>query len=482
MYFSTSIILDNNSTMIKHYISALFLAFSSLIQANDEIKNKIDAILANDQKEAISVFIYDPISMDTIYSKDIYNNLIPASNVKLYTTAAALHLLPNQEYLLTKVYTNDVELEDSVINGNIYLKGFGDALLTTENLDSLVDQLLLMGINKITGDIIADDSYFDNTYTRDDWITDERANVKLPPISGLSLNRNSVIINFNSNLPNGRTPTFTIEPNGNFYNVINYSKVSSARVYPRISYRTELNNINIKIEGSVRKRKSTYGYIVHPDSPSELIANVFKTRLQNKGIEVLGSAVSGATPLSVIELATSRNSFAILVDRVNKRSDNYLAENLFKIIGAEFSNKQGNSFYATQAILSFLDENDIYNEGTVLVDGSGISRFNKTSTASIVSLLEFMYLDINNFDFYFNSLAISGRDGTLENRMYESNAYLNFRGKTGSLNGVSSLSGYLTTKSNRDLIISIIINFKSKGGNYYKSLQDRIISYLAESL
>lgn len=123
--------------------------------------------------------------MDTIYSKDIYNNLIPASNVKLYTTAAALHLLPNQEYLLTKVYTNDVELEDSVINGNIYLKGFGDALLTTENLDSLVDQLLLMGINKITGDIIADDSYFDNTYTRDDWITDERANVKLPPISGL---------------------------------------------------------------------------------------------------------------------------------------------------------------------------------------------------------------------------------------------------------------------------------------------------------
>ena len=78
--------------------------------------------------------------------------------------------------------------------------------------------------------------------------------------------------------------------------------------------------------------------------------------------------------------------------------------------------------------------------------------------------------------------AIAGEDGTLQDRFYQSSAYKNFRGKTGSLNGVSSLSGYLTTKSNRDLIVSIIMNFKSKGQNYYRGLQDKIITYLAENL
>jgi D-alanyl-D-alanine carboxypeptidase len=97
-------------------------------------------------------------------------------------------------------------------------------------------------------------------------------------------------------------------------------------------------------------------------------------------------------------------------------------------------------------------------------------------------LLEYIYLDIEHFDFFYNSLSIAGRDGTLEDRMYESAAYENFRGKTGTLNGVSSISGYLTTKSNKDLIVSMLMNFSSKGQNYYRSIQDKIISYLAENL
>lgn len=468
--------------MIKKFLLLTFLTFYTVVFPQDEINNYIDRLLSNVSSEQISVFVYDPISMDTIYAKNIHENLIPASNVKLYTTATALNLLANRNDLTTKVFTDDDFIGDSVINGNLYLKGFGDALFEEKDLDSLVLKLKNLGVNKIDGNIIGDESYFDKIYTRDDWIKDERANVTLPPISGLSLDRNRIIVKFITSEAAGKIADYEIIPNGNFYDVSMNAKITKFRSRPRINLYTNVDRIGIRIDGGVRKRKYPYSYLVYPDSPTVFIAHLFKYKLEQSGIKINGNAISGETPLPSYELAAVNHPFWDLVNKVNKNSDNYLAENLFKILGAEYSQKEGNSFYATQAVMSFLDQEGIYSEGTTIVDGSGISRFNKTSTASIVSLLEYVYLDIEHFDFLYNSLSIAGMDGTLEDRMYESTAYQNFRGKTGSLNGVSSISGYLTTKDNKDLIVSIIMNFRSNGMNYYRDLQDKIISYLAEHL
>lgn len=482
MYFYTSFINQIFDMMTKQLLYIFLLIQTVSLYPQDIIKNKIDSFLADDGQTEISVLVYDPISMDTIYSKDIYKNLIPASNVKLYTVAAALKTLAEKKYLYTKVYSDDDIISDSIINGNLFIKGFGDALFTENNLQQLVDDIYESGIRKVEGNIFADESYFDKIYTRDDWIVDERANVKLPPISGLSINRNQIVVKFFTNGPVGNLPTYEIEPSGNFYNITMNAKITSSRSVPRINFKTSNDNITVQINGGVQKRRNPYSYIVNPDSPAVFIANLFRDKLEKKGISIKGKVHAGQTPSSAIEIASFQNSLMELVDRVNKKSDNYLAENLFKIIGSEFSAKEGNSFYATQAVISILEHYDIFYKGIDIVDGSGISRFNRVSTASIVSLLEYVYLDIANFDFYYNSLAIAGEDGTLQDRFYQTSAYKNFRGKTGSLNGVSSLSGYLTTKNNRDLIVSIIMNFKSKGQNYYRGLQDKIITYLAENL
>jgi PBP4 family serine-type D-alanyl-D-alanine carboxypeptidase len=466
--------------MIKNIV--LLVIFSLQTVFAQDVKTYIDQLLSNDTSEQISVFVYDPVSMDTIYNRNIYENLIPASNIKLYTTAASLNLLANQTYLVTKVFTDDINFEDSTIDGNLYIKGYGDALLEEKDLDSLITSLKELGIKKIDGQIIADESYFDKIYTRDDWITNERANVPLPPISGLSLDRNRVIVKFITSKSLGEKPDYEILPFGNFYNIEMNAKITNFNSRPRINFRTEEGNINIRIDGGIRKRKYPYSYYVHTDSPAVFIASLFRDKLTRNGIEITGNAVSRTMPMSTFELAAVRHKFLELVNRVNKESDNYLAETLFKILGAEYSQKQGNSFYATQAVITFLEGHDIFNKDITIVDGSGISRYNKTSTASIVNLLEYIYLDIEHFDFFYNSLSIAGRDGTLEDRMYESAAYENFRGKTGTLNGVSSISGYLTTKSNKDLIVSMLMNFSSKGQNYYRSIQDKIISYLAENL
>jgi D-alanyl-D-alanine carboxypeptidase len=91
-----------------------------------------------------------------------------------------------------------------------------------------------------------------------------------------------------------------------------------------------------------------------------------------------------------------------------------------------------------------------------------------------------MYFDLVNFEDFFNSLSIAGIDGTLKGRMEGTAAENNFRGKTGTLNGVSSLSGYLTTLNNEDLIVSIIMEFDRGSWNFYKNIQDEIIEVLAE--
>ncbi len=153
----------------------------------------------------------------------------------------------------------------------------------------------------------------------------------------------------------------------------------------------------------------------------------------------------GETPLTAQLLLEEKIELRELIKIINKNSNNFLAECLFKTIGAVASSKQGNSFYSTQAILTFIEDNGIYSEGTSIVDGSGISRFDQITVGAIVGLLERMYFDIKNFDDYYNSLSIAGVDGTLNERMYNTTAENNFRGKTGTLNGVSSLSGYLET-------------------------------------
>ena len=164
---------------------------------------------------------------------------------------------------------------------------------------------------------------------------------------------------------------------------------------------------------------------------------------------------------------------------INKHSDNFLAECLFKTIGAEVSKTQGNSFYSTQAVLNFISDNNIFAKGTAVVDGSGISRFNQITPGAITGVLEKMYFDLPNYEDFYNSLSIAGVDGTLRHRMNDTLAENNFHGKTGTFNGVSSVSGYLTTKGDEDLVVSIIIEFKKGGSNFYREFKIKIIEILA---
>ena len=411
-------------------LSKLFLILLIISNLRAEVPEKIiqqlnELILEVPSNTKMAILIYDPLTQDTLISINHTASMIPASNTKLFTTATALELMGGDYPISTKIFADDENISDGTIDGDIYIKGFGNPTFTTEDLEDLVNKLYQLGLRRITGNIYGDDTFFDNVYSRDDWISEERANVKLPPISALVIDRNRTIV--------------------------------------------------------TKKRKGRYrNYFVNVQDPPSYAAKQLKEKLKSYGIEAEGNALSGQYPESASLLVESSIELRQLIKEINKSSDNFYAECLFKTIGSVYSNRQGNSFFSTQAILNFIEDNSIYSSGTKIVDGSGISRFDQVTAGAIVGLLEKVYFNIDQFEDFYNSLSIAGIDGTLHRRMIGTSAENNFRGKTGTLNGVSSLAGYVTTKDDDDIIVCIMFEFVEGGASKHKKIQDRIIELLAE--
>lgn len=396
-----------------------------LSQVPQELIKKLDELIAEvPAGTKMAILIYNPLTQDTIVSINHTVSMIPASNTKLFTSATALELMGREYLISTVILADDDDISDGTIDGNIYIKGFGNPTFTTQDLEDLVNELYQAGVRKVTGNVVGDDTYFDDIYSRDDWISEERANVNLPPISALVIDRN------------------------------------------RTSVR--------------KKRKGRYRtYFVNVENPPLFAAKKFREKLTAYGIEVTGIAVSSQTPDTTIPLVESSIELRDLMELINKHSDNFYAECLFKTLGAVYSGKQSNSFFATQAILNYIEDFGIYSTGTKIVDGSGISRFDQVTAGALVGLLEKIYFNIKQFDDFYNSLSIAGVDGTLNKRMIGTAAENNFRGKTGTLNGVSSISGYVTNDDGDDIIVCMMFEFTKGGATKYKNIQDRIIETLA---
>ena len=410
-------------------LATLFFIIFSLNRVLAETPEKIIQEIGNIISEVpastkMAILIYNPLTQDTLVCINHTETMIPASNTKLFTTATALELMGGDHLLSTKIMADDDDISDGIIDGNIYIKGFGNPTFSSDELESLVNQLYQSGLRTVKGNVIGDDTYFDDVYSRDDWISEERANVKLPPISALVIDRNRTII--------------------------------------------------------TKKRKGRYrNYFVNIENPPLFAAKILREKLISYGVDVTGNPLSGQINENTKLLVESSIELRELLKEINKHSDNFYAECLFKTLGSAYSGLQGNSFFSTQAILNYIEDNSIYSTGTKIVDGSGISRFDQVTAGALVGLLEKVYFNIKQFDDFFNSLSIAGVDGTLRKRMTGTPAENNFRGKTGTLNGVSSLAGYVTTADADDIIVCMMFEFTSGGANKYKSIQDRIIEILA---
>ncbi len=208
---------------------------------------------------------------------------------------------------------------------------------------------------------------------------------------------------------------------------------------------------------------------------------LLKTTLMQKGIDVMGEVVSGTVPSNANRVATHLSPpLADIIKLMNKPSDNWIAEMLFKTIGAEVKGEPGTWQKGWETVTEFLGE--IMDEPPAhrFVDGSGLSRYNLLNTELLTKLLVYMHHNFELVPEFMASLPIAGVDGTLRNRMQGMYAEKTLRAKTGTLSGVSALAGYTKTADGEVFAFGILISHYVGSSAVARGIQDKIGNYLTQ--
>ncbi len=411
-----------------------------------------------------------------LYERDSKVLMHPASNMKLFTSAAALSILDTNYLLKTSVFI-DRYPSDSLVNGALYLKGYGNPDFTDADADSLAAAVRRFGITTIAGDLILDNSYFDDEYWGAGWTWDDESDPDAPYIDALSINKNCITIIVTSDSMNISAYT---EPMTDFVTITMKATIAIDSIRNPLKIKCLLmNNPNtIVIEGELPK----FSYMTQKVSlrrPEYYTGTLFRESLKRAGILVNGNLVDGLVPKTVPEIACHIQPIEKVITAMNKVSDNLAAENLIKIIGAEKYGIPGTTRHGLTMVKLFLSEAGIDTVQCSVADGSGVSRYNLFSADQIVQFLTALYKQPKIFSILYHSLPIAGIDGTLSERMVSYPASTNLHAKTGTLNGVSCLSGYVQTRDGEMLTFSILMQNFNTSPAAYRRAQDRIGGMLA---
>lgn len=423
------------------------------------------------------------VSMKTgqvLFEKNADKALMPASNMKVITSAAALHLLKPEFRFKTTLFST-APLRGGVLQGDIYLKGYGDPVLDDERLGELIQELRFAGVESISGNLYVDDSFFDSETRGKGWKTTYGAAAYNARISALALNLNTVDVQVKPGQL-GQAANVRLKPENTFFDIVNQTRTTTGRTRLRIARQWVNNRNQIIVSGQVNVRGRTESERINLDKPGLYVGNVAQSMLKREGIQLQGKLLKGNTPSGARILASTLSPpLKDIVTQLNKDSVNLIAENLLKFMGANFMGAPGTAAKGAQVVKErFLFSQVGIDPKTPLViaDGSGLSPLNRLTATTLSRVLEYMFQQFDVSVDFMGSLAISGVDGTLRKRMNTPLLKRRVRAKTGFINGVSSLSGYVYTQKNEVIIFSFLMNHFTSYGAAIQA-QQRLCELLA---
>lgn len=412
-----------------------------------------------------------------VYTRNAEKLFRPASNLKLFTTAAALELLGKDFRFKTEVYTDAIQ--EGVVKGSVYLKGYGDPLLTTAHLDSLARMVYESGVRVIQGDIVGDVSYFDDVFWGKGWMWDDDPGYYWPYFSPLTVNGNTVSVKVLPGITEGDPVSVALEPETSFITVVNRASTTSDTTKPKLTVTRrwkERQNV-IVVEGAARPNSNFSTFRFNVWKPELYTLILFKERLLSYGITIRGALRLDfvRNPILLHSISHPLDSVVVFI---NKESENLAAEQVLKTIAAELRGAPGNTDTAISLVKNFLAGIGIDTATTIIADGSGVSRYNLISPEAIIHILVNQYYNPFTSESFLRSLPIAGIDGTLKSRLTGNPAMGNVRAKTGSHSDASSLSGYITKVNGDVLVFSILFNHFPQNIDLYREAQDRIVEIL----
>ena len=476
---------------------------------------QIDALLAN----PVAAQAHWGISVTTLDGRVLYEKnsgqlFAPASNAKLLTTSTALALLGPQATIETRVIAASAPDPQGVVRGDVTLLGAGDPSMSGRAypyvmnggqpnpplgaLASLADQLQQKGVRTVQGNIVGDDTAFPWEPYGTGWAWDDLEWDYGAPISALTVNDNVVTLVVTPGANAGDTATVAWNPPATdlYYKVANTARTSVAGSQSSLGVDRALGSTEIRLFGTIPAGHAPLHLDLAIQDPAKFAALAFQQMLTQRGITVIGSAVarhrqsvdtsiyeqnvlrpltvppavgvsapSGAAPLQLAAplppgavVLASRTSVPLLEDMTvtNKVSQNQHAEIYLRLLGERYGS-DGSIVEGARVVRAFMQRAGMFPQDLFFYDGSGMSPEDRVSPRALTALLRYVAAQPWGAEFR-ATLPVGGVDGTLSDRFPHGPLHAHVFAKTGTLEEVNTLSGYVTAKSGRTLIVSILCN------------------------
>ncbi len=418
---------------------------------------------------------------ERLYERNPDKLMVPASNMKIVTLAAAARVIGWDARFTTTLET-DAPLEAETLRGDLYVRGGGDPTINTRNgrgaavFADWAAALQAAGVRRIDGRIVGDDNLFDDEGLGAGWAWDYLEADYAAPVGALQYNEDVAALTV---LP-GRTagdPAVVSIAAGSGLTVDNKTLTAAAGTPETIQWRRRLSAPVIEVRGTVplppteplpaNEGVRTAVRNVAVVNPTAYFVQSLKDALVEKGIAVSGDAVdlddfpapaaiAAAQPKRVLARTESqplRDIAAVMM----KVSQNLYAETLFKAAGLA-AGGAGTAQAGRAAVVETLRQWKLDERALVMLDGSGLSRYDYVSANLIASILERVHADPHHRDAFTATLAVAGQDGTVTNRMKRTRAEGNARVKTGSISNMRALSGYVNTRDGEPVAFAILAN------------------------
>lgn len=394
---------------------------------------------------------------DVVYAREADALLNPASNVKLVTSAAALARLGPEFRFSTEFLLDHAPARGAV--KALYVRGRGDPTMVTERLWAVAGSLHRLGLRRI-GELVLDDTYFDAERFGPGYDREDADRAYSAPSGALSLNFNSVEVVVSPGDRAGQKVGVQLEPASPFLQVENRAVTVGRKGRARVIVRTELRNgrERVIVEGRLPAGSRPHTMWRRIDDPAAYFGHTLASLLELRGVKVGRIRVARAPEGARIVHASQSDALSDVVRRLNKTSNNFVAEQLLRTLGAELRGAPGTWAKGVEVTEEFLAELGIAPGSYVMRNGSGLNDANRFSARQLVTVLRGMWSRSQLQPEFLVSLPVAARDGTIRWRMGGTAAAGRLRAKTGTLEGVVTLSGYVEDGAGRTLAFAVLVN------------------------
>ncbi|OLC49854.1 MAG: D-alanyl-D-alanine carboxypeptidase/D-alanyl-D-alanine-endopeptidase [Acidobacteria bacterium 13_1_40CM_65_14] len=435
---------------------------------------------------------------DTLYSRNAHKLMMPASNMKIVTLAAAAERL-GWDYTYETEILGAGAIRDGALDGDLLVVGSGDpSLVVAEGVsarvfDEWAERLKALGVRTIRGRVIGDDNTFDDEALGFGWSWDDLPDDYAAGVSALQFNENAARVTVSPGASAGDSASVDITPPGTGLVIDNLVKTGAADTPASIAARRLPGSSRLEFRGSIPAGAAPVTRVVSVDNPTRFAVNALRDALVARGIDIRGPAIDiddltdPPKRSDGVTLVTYRSPpLSVLAMRLMKVSQNLYAETLLKTLGVRHGSDTcltpcGASTAAGRASAqTTLQAWGVPTEAMIQRDGSGLSRYDYVTPDGLVTILTHVDRDEKLRGPFEASLPIAGRDGTLANRMTGTAAEGNARAKTGSMSNVRALSGYVTSADGEPLVFSILANNFETPADVINRATDAIVVRLAE--